>query len=706
MMKFYKSLLTCGVALASVSAAWAAGVPYSSHLVDGTSKSVDSNWTIVDNNADKKTWAYAASDAHTDTDCLKYTYGSGEADDWAISPGFELTAGTEYSISYFLKEYKAIGSGTEILKVYVADSNDIAALKEGLLVTYEKNMGNVYQFRKQTFTPEQTGTYYVAFQACSPKNQWYIYLRDFTIKENVLTPSSVTDLQVVAGENKALKATLSWTLPVTDEDGNVLEDGLSAVKVRRNGELIATLPGDATSYVDNEIPEGGIYVYSVVADINGVESTSVNVTTSWIGPKVAQALPYTEDFTDEDRFNNLWGFVDVDEDCVATKLSNPVPPYKFGWCMHVQLGSNRWPVIYAPAGAGSDFNDWMISAPLKFPGAGKYKVAFKISRYSTGAEDCLLDICLGNGDTPDALANVIGTIEKITSTELNPKSGELKEYEVEVSEKGTYYIGFHALTPATAKERRIHIGAFSVELVELYDAPEVLEVPFDSATAEDWQPVSELSFSLLPGYYHASYDTTGDVEFEAENAEANFNFHDEFVVVKATEECVSNFSTSSLFSSFSIVAADHTPADAQDVVYAVKDGLLTFEWTNPSTNRLGERLYEIVGAKILDGEEICGELAECEPGARNSLSIPYSSAANLRANSEATESAYSLVLHNLSGESRVSINKDIISAILSVEGDEAESVIYSLDGRVITTSAPERGVYIRISNGKTEKLVF
>ncbi len=704
MRKHYLLLLSSAVV--TWLSASAVTVPYSSPLIDAEKEAVVDDWTIVNNNHDGKTWAYEPAGKNNDLPCLYYCYTSNDADDWAISPGFELSAGKEYAISYILKEYKALGKGTEIVKVFIGTSHEVSELAGStLLKEHNKDMGNVWKFHKQRFTPEQDGTYYIAFQACSPKNQWYIYLRDFAIKEYALTPSPVTELAIVPGENNELSATLTWTLPETDDDGNVLETPISSIKVKRNGETIATLTGTSTEYVDNDLPCGGKYTYSVIADINGSESLATSATSQWIGPKATQDLPYSENFTDEEMFNIQWEFIDVDGDLTKTDRYNPIPPYKNGWCLHSQNTTTFWPIMYTPAGSETNENDWLVSAPLKFPAAGKYKVSFKLSRYSTGSETCLLDVYVGTEESAEAMSQHIATITQLTSTELNPKNGALHEYEFEVAEEGTYFIGFWSHLAAegnNAKDRRTSLGAFKVEVVELYDDPiTVLVPPFDSATAEGWNPATSLTFALEKGYYHASYATDGTATFASENAAADTEFSNDFTVVKSTAPCEATFSADAPFSAFAIAPANHTPASADECSYITDaDGTKTFKFTCPSLNTSGNALYEIESAKLLaDGIQVA-ETADCTPGTESTIQLP---AEQLRA----AEPEYTIVLHNLSGNSEPTVFENATVGIESVaiDGDDATVRLFMLNGTEVSPSSKlPAGLYIELCGNRARKI--
>lgn len=82
----------------------------------------------------------------------------------------------------------------------------------------------------------------------------------------------------------SLAATLSWELPTTRENGESLSSSqISAVKIYRNGGIIATLPGSATTYEVSSCT-GGSYTATVTASgLDSSQSNSVDVAIDSVG---------------------------------------------------------------------------------------------------------------------------------------------------------------------------------------------------------------------------------------------------------------------------------------------------------------------------------------------------------------------------------------------------------------------------------------
>lgn len=687
--------------------AGAIDVPYVSAIGDKSLKGVAADWTVVDANNDKTAWEYDSTDdnmtAVTGFNAgIKYRYNSNNrADDWAFSPGFELKGGTEYVISYWAKESKA---GKESMNVYIGNSlqpedyGNLTPVRE-----YPKNLGATWRNEKVTFTPDADGMYHVAFHVISDANQWGLFLRGFSIKENILCPAAPSGLQVTPAADKSLSATLSWVLPETDDEDNPLVTPLTGVNVRRNGELIATLDGDAVEYVDQEVPEAGVYEYAVSALIGRAESYSCSQMSSWIGMKTPQVLPYSENFKTPDFFKTFWTCIDVAGDAKPNSNSS-YPPLSNAWCFQSNMMGNAWwAVIHSSRNAEVADDDWLVSAPLAFPAAGKYKVSFKLSMYAGAQYGCLIGVYAGTGDTPEAMEIPVGEVTQVESTQLDPNTGGTPfEFEFEVSGAGVYYIGFHSTNPASVMERRLQLGAFAVEVVELY-GDKVLVPPYDSASDEDWNDTDRLAFALAKGYYHASWATGGEVGVDSEAVSLDSDFSEDYAVVKVEESCEAAFSAVEPFTSFSIIPFDHTPAGVGECVYSHdEDGILVFTFKAPSINVSGSALYEISGVRMYADGELIAESDECVPGMETRVAVTNPV---LRSG----DPVYTVALHNLSGEGEAVVaEKAVVSSIdnLFVRGESKASRIFRLDGVEVTNSgALAPGVYIEFKDDVARKII-
>lgn len=292
------NLALLGLMLPMASFADSMTVPYESQLGG------DAGWTIVNVVPDTKTWKsetnstfYEGADGANAGVCYGYDY-SNDADDWFISPAIHLEAGKEYKVKFWHKtQYD-----TESYALYMANSSEPESLLAGSVIySNELTPHKEWTHEVTVITPEAEDDYWFGFHVTSPKNHYNVYLTGFAVTDNVVLPAGVKDLAVTPGENKALAAELTWTLPTADAEGSPLPEGIShdSVLVYRDGQLVATLAGDAVSWTDSEA-EGltaGFHDYGVALVLDGRQGKTVSVSSPYIGPLAAFSLPWNLDFS-------------------------------------------------------------------------------------------------------------------------------------------------------------------------------------------------------------------------------------------------------------------------------------------------------------------------------------------------------------------------------------------------------------------------
>lgn len=637
------------------------------------------------------------------TECpigLKYQYhGSNAADDWLFSPALSLSAGKEYKIKYWLKESNP---NKEKFELYVGTTTNVSDYTEIIpLASFDKTIGTTWRHEEVSFVPESDGEYHFGFRACSEKNQYTLLLRGFSIKENVVMPNKPTDFVITPAPDKSLKATLNWVLPTVDDEGNALSKEITGVNIRRNGELIATLPGDATEYTDENVPEPGKYEYEVSALIDAVEGFGISSTSKWIGILTAQPLPFTENFSDPDFYETFWSTLDVNNDA-KTNANSSYPPLSHAWCFMANPMKNaHWAVIYSARNSDITDDDWLFSAPLAFPAKGKYKVSFKASTYN-GSSEYNVGIFAGKNNIPEEMTIEIGEVTTLTQSQMNPNTdGEPFEFEFNAHSAGAYYIGFHSQTTASSLEHQFRMGAFQVEVVELQEDA-ILVSPYSSSQDPNWADTDELTFALLPGYYHASWTTDGEVSVDDFNLDQDFS--EEYAVLKVTEESKVVFKSTSNFTSFEILDVDHTPGDVEDFTYFKNNnGDIEFSFRAPSLNKAGSKLYEVEGATLYEGAVEIAQLDDIMPGEVKKYTHSNPTQMRTRADEDAD---YSVELHNMSGKSApVSATLNSNTGINTIETAASESRLFNIDGTKAEKGSLIPGVYIEVKNGKATKVI-
>lgn len=704
MKKLYTFLL--GLAPLAVSAAT---LPYSSDFSNGLGALSD-EWTLVDANKDGKTWDYLKNSGTRFSEIgysggLQYTYSNpNQADDWAISPALSVEAGKYYKISFWVESQTGSNERVSVYAAYSADPTNLSA--GDMVLECNKDFSNIWAHKVCYWQAPEDGDAHIGLYAWSERNKYNIYLAGFEMAEYTPAPAAPANLVATIGEDKALKASLAWTLPTLTENGLELPSTITGIKIYRDGVLLTALPADATSFEDTTVPEPGFYSYEVSAMMGALEGAKAKVTTAWIGGKGVQNLPYSENFKNTDFFYNQWSVYDVNGDAAngSTYTVDKYNTWRQNWNT---AKSAYWAALYLEANKAGD--DWLISAPMKFPAAGKYKVSFRMSMYSGQSYGLDMKVCCGQGETPDDMTQLLGTVTSISSSTMNPAEAIATafSFEFEVAQGGTYCIGFHE-TKKTSAMRRIHLGAFSTEVIELYEEAEapVYDAPFNSADVEGWAPCATLCFNLYKGYYHTSKQ---GICLVADSNEypviIDCDFAEDYNVIVVPESATQ--ATFKLdegnFEEFTLASVDMRPATVEDLKYRLEDDGITFSWTNPTTS-LGETpLYEILSIELLEGINSLYSSNDNHLSTGGSYEV-FIPATDLPATTFAAEEpVYSLKLSNHSGDS-YSTATNVTTGISNVTAVSDEALYFNLQGSRIDGKL-QPGVYVCVKGGKATKVI-
>lgn len=173
-------------------------------------------WTVENVNADTRVWQRwnnteplsCINTASTDF-VLGVAYNSTlAANDFAFSPGFQLQAGTNYTLEF---SYGNDGETTytENMTVYLCNaSNSTSALAGTQLFTQTAISGGCQSFIDGDITVASSGVYYVAFHGNSLANMDILMIDDFSLMETPACPVPTTFTLV---SYTATDATFSWT---------------------------------------------------------------------------------------------------------------------------------------------------------------------------------------------------------------------------------------------------------------------------------------------------------------------------------------------------------------------------------------------------------------------------------------------------------------------------------------------------------------
>lgn len=268
-----------------------------------------------------------------------------------------------------------------------------------------------------------------------------------------ILPGIAENLTVAPAADKSLSATVSWTNPTTTNVEGATTDLTKAV-VYRNSEQIGTVTenlvcGEISSFVDETVPEAGIYTYSVeIFNVNGKsDDAAPTVESPWIGPGLP--LPYTEtDFSSWTVYNLNNDYLVVgDENEEDGSYSEPRT-----WL----LGTNGLTIYSANSTTGTD--DWAVSPRFEFAANEIYTINVTSYVGYGNQTDYQWDIAIspdGNPEnmttiatiTTDAVYKYEAQTDVIKIATVDPSKPETQNDENGTTVSvpaGTGTIGFHA----------------------------------------------------------------------------------------------------------------------------------------------------------------------------------------------------------------------------------------------------------------------
>ncbi len=236
------------------------------------------DFVMVDGDKDGKTWVWDSGQMHSSI-CL-----TSNANDYMILPPVYLTRGMSYRVAI---DAKATRSPLKVYPERIALWAGNTPTAEGMSVRILNPTditSDQYSTLTCDFTPDKDGAYYFAVQSCSDIDSYYLWVDNFSVSEPVRShvPNPVKGLTALAGENGALTAQLSFTLPTTDMTGAALAS-ISKVEIFRNNALLETIsgaPGEKITYTDTKAPNGIVTYGVAVTSDNGTslrESTEVYI---------------------------------------------------------------------------------------------------------------------------------------------------------------------------------------------------------------------------------------------------------------------------------------------------------------------------------------------------------------------------------------------------------------------------------------------
>ncbi len=235
------------------------------------------------------TWYYDSSE-----DALKITtYGYTKSDSYIFTPAIELTDANLVNLTFSYRG--GLSSCTEALEVTFGTTPDPSTHQP---VDYLEFNNTAYSNHTVRFPVEKAGRYYIGFHCVSEPDQMMMLVRDIKLERGSLmtAPAAAAITAVKGGEQGALTASVTFTLPTRTLEGNPLTGTIGAILYRADGSVASSAdgltPGENHTLTDATASQG-INTYTVVT--TNVDGDGGRAEASgWIGTDIPVHLPYLD----------------------------------------------------------------------------------------------------------------------------------------------------------------------------------------------------------------------------------------------------------------------------------------------------------------------------------------------------------------------------------------------------------------------------
>lgn len=276
------------------------GTAFNEPVVLAPTESEASLFNVVDNNKDNKTWAWAAAN-----NAFKYTYSaSNAADDYLFLPPVQIND-MDVLHEFAFTAWAQSASFPEYLEVYIGTSPTVAAMTQQIL---PKTLINGLSASPQTvstyFSVPKAGSYYIGIKAVSDKNMYNIFVNNFSVDKSDVQkngPAAVVNATATPGAEGALNATVSFTMPSTNNLNDALDGNVTVVVTSLIDQKTVTgAPGAEMSVELNAIQ--GDNEFEIVPSTDGNEGLPVTIT-AWCGMDIPVGVDNLTNVMDETNFS-------------------------------------------------------------------------------------------------------------------------------------------------------------------------------------------------------------------------------------------------------------------------------------------------------------------------------------------------------------------------------------------------------------------
>lgn len=275
-------------------------LPYTQNFDAVITPNMPSCWTKEDANFDGVSWftgvAFNAGGGnYTSPTILRYSLGNVTANDWAFSPGFQLTGGVSYTVSF---DYAAYSNGENLVLKYGTTASS-AGMTSGTLWSGSSLTNQTFALSQTTFTPVSSGVYYFGLFTNSTSlnvsggTGIYLYVDNFKLQVTPPPPTAPSGLGLTPSST-SIAAT--WTDNSSNEDGFNIYTSTDGT----NYSFVTYVGSNVTNYTITNLNALTQYYVKVTSFNAGGESATgatgstttlscggVYTTNSWVGTLVA-----------------------------------------------------------------------------------------------------------------------------------------------------------------------------------------------------------------------------------------------------------------------------------------------------------------------------------------------------------------------------------------------------------------------------------
>ena len=290
-------------------------------------------------------------------------------DAWLCSPSFIMKKGYTYEVKFsyrYTSSVSKISMSCWLDNRKATENSEIATvISKTPPMTKNNSYPTAWTEISFTYTPEEDETSFINWQAYASQyaeSTGLLYIGQFHVKiiSSQAQPQPPTGVVAEPGADGEIKSVISWNLPTLNIGGEPLtgENSIENIYVYRDGNHVATLPGDAISWTDTERSglTKGNHSYQIAAVAAGeIGILSDPSDTIYVGPFLY--APLTMEFSDDQ-----WTCYKIAGQAFVSNATYVEPPY------------TNAASIWAYTAVAEDA--WLCSPAIRLESDKTYKVRF------------------------------------------------------------------------------------------------------------------------------------------------------------------------------------------------------------------------------------------------------------------------------------------------------------------------------------------